>query len=49
MAADKGATHPKRLRGVKRDAQAITAERVLKEYVPSGSRFKVAGRIAQEF
>ncbi len=39
-AADKGATRPKRPRGVKRDAQAITAERVLKASVPAGSRFK---------
>ena len=39
-AADKGATRPKLPRGVKRDAQAITAERVLKVAVPAGSRFK---------
>ena len=38
--ADKGATRPKRPRGVKRDAQAITAERVLKAAAPAGSRFK---------
>jgi hypothetical protein len=38
--ADKGATRPKLPRGVKRDAQAITAERVLKVTVPAGSRFK---------
>jgi len=31
---------PKQPRGVKRDAQAITAERVLKVAVPAGSRFK---------
>ncbi len=31
---------PKLPRGVKRDAQAITAERVLKVAVPAGSRFK---------
>ncbi len=31
---------PKPSRGVKRDAQAITAERVLKASVPAGSRFK---------
>jgi len=31
---------PKPPRGVKRDAQAITAERVLKASVPAGSRFK---------
>jgi hypothetical protein len=37
---DKGAMRPKRPRGVKRDAQAITAERVLKAAVPAGSRFK---------
>ena len=34
-AADTGATRPKRPRGVKRDAQAITAERVLKVAVPA--------------
>ena len=39
-AADKGATRPKLPRGVKRDAQAITTERVLKVAVPAGSRFK---------
>ena len=39
-AADKGATRPRLPRGVKRDAQAITAERVLKVAVPAGSRFK---------
>ena len=39
-AADKDAECPKRPRGVKRDAQAITAERVLKAAVPAGSRFK---------
>ena len=39
-AADKSATRPKPPRGVKRDAQAITAERVLKASVPAGSRFK---------
>ncbi len=39
-AADKGATRPKLPRGVKRDAQAITAERVLRVAVPAGSRFK---------
>ncbi len=38
--ADKGATRPKLPRGAKRDAQAITAERVLKAAVPAGSRFK---------
>jgi hypothetical protein len=38
--ADTGATRPKLPRGVKRDAQAITAERVLKVAVPAGSRFK---------
>jgi uncharacterized small protein (DUF1192 family) len=38
--SDTGATRPKRPRGVKRDAQAITAERVLKVAVPAGSRFK---------
>ena len=35
--ANKGEKQP---RGVKRDAQAITAERVLKATVPAGSRFK---------
>ena len=40
-AADKGATRPKLPRGVKRDAQAITTERVLKVAVPAGSRFKM--------
>ena len=39
-AADKDEKRPKRPRGVKRDAQAITAERVLKAAVPAGSRFK---------
>ncbi len=39
-AADKDERRPKRPRGVKRDAQAITAERVLKVAVPAGSRFK---------
>ena len=39
-AAGKGAMPPKPPRGVKRDAQAITAERVLKVAVPAGSRFK---------
>ena len=39
-AADKGATRPKPPRGVKRDAQAITAERVLNVAVPAGPRFK---------
>ncbi len=38
--ADTGETCPKPPRGVKRDAQAITAERVLKASVPAGSRFK---------
>jgi len=32
--------HPKPPRGAKRDAQAVTAERVLKVAVPAGSRFK---------
>jgi hypothetical protein len=39
-AAGKDATRPKPPRGVKRDAQAITAKRVLKLAVPAGSRFK---------
>jgi len=39
-AADTGETRPKPPRGVKRDAQAITAERVLRATVPAGSRFK---------
>jgi len=39
-AADKDAKRPKLPRGIKRDAQAITAERVLKASVPAGSRFK---------
>ena len=39
-AADKDEKRPKLPRGVKRDAQAITAERVLKVAVPAGSRFK---------
>ena len=39
-AGGKDAERPKRPRGVKRDAQAITAERVLRVAVPAGSRFK---------
>ena len=39
-AAGKNEKRPKLPRGVKRDAQAITAERVLKATVPAGSRFK---------
>ena len=39
-AADQGAMRPKLPRGAKRDRDAITAERVLKVAVPSGSRFK---------
>ena len=39
-AGGKDETRPKLPRGVKRDAQAITAERVLKVAVPAGSRFK---------
>ena len=39
-AAGKDEKRPKRPRGVKRDAQAITAERVLRACVPAGSRFK---------
>jgi hypothetical protein len=39
-AAGKGAMCSKPPRGVKRDAQAITAERVLKAAVPAGARFK---------
>ncbi len=39
-AAGKDEERPKRPRGVKRDARAITAERVLKASVPVGSRFK---------
>jgi len=39
-AADTGGTRPKLPRGIKRDAQAITAERVLRATVPAGSRFK---------
>ncbi len=39
-AAAKDEKRPKSPRGVKRDAQAITAERVLKVAVPAGSRFK---------
>ena len=39
-AADTDEKRPKRPRGVKRDVQAITAERVLKAAVPAGSRFK---------
>jgi len=39
-AASKDGRRPKPPRGVKRDAQAITAERVLKAAVPAGSRFK---------
>ena len=38
--AGKDGKRPKLPRGVKRDAQAITAERVLKVAVPAGSRFK---------
>jgi len=38
--ADADEKRPKPPRGVKRDAQAITAERVLKVTVPAGSRFK---------
>jgi hypothetical protein len=38
--ADADETRPKLPRGVKRDAQAITAERVLEVAVPAGSRFK---------
>jgi len=38
--ADKDEKRPKLPRGVKRDAQAVTAERVLKAAVPVGSRFK---------
>ena len=39
-AADADEKRAKLPRGVKRDAQAITAERVLKVAVPAGSRFK---------
>ncbi|MBA2517051.1 MAG: transposase [Solirubrobacterales bacterium] len=39
-AAGKDEKRPKPPRGVKRDAQAITAERVLEVAVPAGSRFK---------
>ncbi len=39
-AAGKDEKRPKPPRGVKRDRQAITAERVLKVAVPAGSRFK---------
>ncbi len=39
-AADADEKRPKPPRGAKRDAQAITAERVLKASVPAGSRFK---------
>ncbi len=39
-ATGKDEKRPKLLRGVKRDAQAIAAERVLKVAVPAGSRFK---------
>ena len=39
-AGGKDEKRPKLPRGVKRDAQAITAERVLKVAVPAGSRFK---------
>ncbi len=39
-AADKGAKRSKPPRGVKRDRDAITAERVCKAAVPAGSRFK---------
>ncbi len=38
-AAGKDEKRPKLPRGVKRDAQAITAERVLKVAVPAGSCF----------
>jgi len=38
--AGKDEKRPKPPRGVKRDAQAVTAERVLKVAVPAGSRFK---------
>ena len=38
--ADKDQTRPKLPRGIKRDVQAVTAERVLKVAVPAGSRFK---------
>jgi len=38
--AGKDEKRPKPPRGVKRDAQAVTAERVLKMAVPAGSRFK---------
>lgn len=39
-AAGKDEKRPKPPRGVRRDAQAVTAERVLKASVPAGSRFK---------
>ena len=39
-AADADGKRPKLLRGVERDAQAITAEQVLKVAAPAGSRFK---------
>jgi hypothetical protein len=39
-AADKDAKRSKRSRGVKRDRDAVTAERVCKAAVPTGSRFK---------
>jgi len=39
-AADKGAKRSKPPRGVKRDRDAVTAERVCKAAVPAGSRFK---------
>ena len=39
-ATDTDEKRSKRPRGAKRDAQAITAERVLKAAVPAGSRFK---------
>ena len=39
-AADKDAKRSKPPRGVKRDRDAITAERVCKATVPAGSRFK---------
>ena len=39
-AADKDAKRSKPPRGVKRDRDAVTAERVLKVAVPAGSRFK---------
>ena len=39
-AAGKDEKRPKRPRGMKRDAQAVTSERVLKAALPVGSRFK---------